>query len=119
MQHMSANAAILITPTLRSSGAAHGDPRLAIEYEGMRRRALRPSFVVTFAVGAAAFAGGCSSSTKGTPAVCEPGSTAPCNPPFVLDAGPDVHDGGPDGEGPDGGHVVDAAGDVAPDADSE
>jgi hypothetical protein len=139
----------------------------------MSRRALRPSFVVTFALGAAAIAG-CSSSSKGngsigdssigdgaigdgcgndpgdglpgepwcpaeqpcTGAPCDAQSWAMCgygpacsasnlveqvavclggtwsvnpvycgNPPApVSDAGPDVHDGGPDGEGQDGGH---------------
>jgi hypothetical protein len=127
----------------------------------MRRRALRPSFVVTFALGAVAIAGGCGSKDSGSggngdgsvgcpakePAPntpCDPppaptfcyypngtcngvplsdtaecvfgpgpaGSArtwivgqSPCNPPApVNEAGPDVLDGGADGEGQDGGH---------------
>jgi hypothetical protein len=43
----------------------------------MRRRALRPSFVVTFALGAAAMAGGCSSGvvTKNPPVPSPDGSS--------------------------------------------
>jgi hypothetical protein len=148
----------------------------------MPRRALRPSFVVTFALGAvAAIPCGCSTKesgggnivdgsiddggcpadlpTSGEPcnappslscsyAQCQPGCpvsprvsaacyeggwlTFACNPPNTVycqpedDAGPDANDaapgapsGGPDGEGQDGSHVADAAGDVAPDAESE
>lgn len=39
--------------------------------------------------------------------------------PDVYDAATDLGDGAPDGEGQDGGHVADAAGDVAPDVQSE
>ena len=119
----------------------------------MRRRALRPSFVVTLAFGAAAIAGGCNSGSGGngfgsdagcpteqptSGAPCEvPSSTScgyemcnggpaitaqcqqgewsvqflACNPPApvneggpgfgVYEGGPDVHDGGADGEGHD------------------
>jgi hypothetical protein len=63
--------------------------------QGMRRRALRPSFVVTFALGAAAIAGGCSSNSGngfsgtlindgGCPAEL-PESGAPCQ---LSQAGP-------------------------------
>ena len=69
----------------------------------MRRDALRPSFVVTFALGAAAFATGCGSTQSiGNPpppssdaAVSEAGAG-------VNDAAPDVGDSSPDGEGQDG-----------------
>jgi hypothetical protein len=48
------------------------------------------------------------------------GGFGSCNPPVpVYEAGPDVLDDGPDGEGQDGGRVADATGDVATDAGSE
>jgi hypothetical protein len=116
---------------------------------GMPRRALRRSFVVTFALGAAAIAGGCSSQDSGNgngligDGSIGDGSTGDgstgvvfCNPPNacycfdacgivddagpgVDDAAPDVSDAGPDGEGQDGGQIADGTGDVAPDAGSD
>ena len=113
----------------------------------MRRRALRPAFVVTFALGATAIAGGCSSRDSGNgngsigdssigdgsigdssigdssnlPMGCNPPEACYCHDacPSVDDAAPDVSDAGSDGEGQDGGHVTDATADVAPDAESE
>ena len=112
----------------------------------MRRRALRPSFVVTFALGAAAIAGGCGSKDSGTgngslgDGSIDDGSIGDgtigdelgmlaCNPPnacycfdacgVVDDAAPDVSDAGPDAGGQDGGQIADGTGDVAPDAGSD
>jgi hypothetical protein len=68
----------------------------------MRRSALRPSFVVTFAVGAAAIAGGCNSGSGGngfgSDAGCpaeQPTSGAPCEVPSSTSCGYEMCNGGP------------------------